>query len=301
MQEQAWQQLAARQAGMLSRRQLRAAGVTRHHVRNQVAAGRWTHRTPLVVSTTTGPLTWAQRAWTGVLHAGPGSAIGGLSAAKLHGLRKWDRVDVTVLVGSGRDVSAVPGIEFVRTRRDIGSMRLPGTRAPILRIEPAVLLFAAHDHSSRTGCGLLAAVVQQRLSTAPALLEWVELMQPLRRARLFRTTLGDIAGGAESLAEIDVGRLCQSFGLPQPSRQVRRRDGAGALRFTDCEWRLADSHTVVLEVDGAFHMDADHWEADLIRERRLVAEGLTILRCTASELRRSPESVARDLRAAGVG
>jgi len=301
MGDQGWRAVAARQAGMLSRAQLRALGVDRHQVRNQVAAGRWVHRTQLVVSTTTGQLTWAQRAWMGVLHAGPGSAVGGLSAAKIQGLRNWERPEVSVLVPADSDVPASDGLDFVRTRRDIGAMRLPGTTAPVCRLEPSVLLFAAYTGSSRTACGVLAAVVQQRLTTPDALWEWVERMRPLRRARLFRSTLGDIAGGAQSLAEIDVGRLCRRFGLPAPDRQVRRRDASGVLRFTDCEWRLTDGRVVILEVDGAFHLEVEHWVADISRERGLVLEGAVVLRCTTLELRRDPRGVVRDLRAAGIG
>ncbi len=64
---------------------------------------------------------------------------------------------------------------------------------------------------------------------------------------------------------------------------------------------VEDGRVVVLEVDGAFHMEADHWVADIARERALVLGGAVVLRCTAMELRRSPQSVVRDLRAAGVG
>ena len=41
--------------------------------------------------TTTGALTWEQRCWMAVLHAGPRSLLGGLSAAELRGLTGWHR------------------------------------------------------------------------------------------------------------------------------------------------------------------------------------------------------------------
>lgn len=300
-----WQELAQQQAGMLARRQLLALGVDRHHVHAQVEANRWVLRSPLVVSTVTGVLTFAQRAWLGVLHAGPGCAVGGLTATRIRGLRGWDRDEITILVPQDAEISPVRGIGFVRTRRDIEAMLPPvdGARrgAPVCMVEPAALLFGAYHQSSRTACGLLAALVQQRLSTADRLARWIDEMQPLRRARLFRATLGDIGGGAQSLAEIDVGRVCRRFGLPAPARQVRRRDRAGRVRFTDCEWRLPDGKRVVLEVDGAFHMEVTSWQSDIARERALVADGVLLVRCTASELRSTPENVVRDLRALGVG
>ncbi len=296
-----WRPLAQRQAGMVSRRQLNALGLDHNYVRHQVQAQRWVARTPLVVSTTTGTLTYAQRAWTGVLHAGAGAAVGGLTAAKIRGLEKWERPRITILVPADADVSDVPGFDFIRTRRDIALMTGPRTRAPVCLIEPAVLLFAGYTRSSRTACGLLAAVVQQRLTTTVELSHWLALMRPLRRAGLFRSTLADLSGGAQSLSEIDIGRVCRRFGLPLPDRQVRRRDQNGALRYTDCEWKLSDGRVVVLEIDGAFHMEAENWMADMTRQRGLVVDGSLVLRCSSMELRRNPRAVARDLSALGVG
>lgn len=66
------------------------------------------------------------------------------------------------------------------------------------------------------------------------------------------------------------------------------------------EWQLPDGRTLVLEVDGGFHMEAEHWEDDLARQRALAATDRIIVRCTPRELRDEPERVARDLLALGV-
>ena len=102
-------------------------------------------------------------------------------------------------------------------------------------------------------------------------------------------------GGATSLAELDINRMCRRFGLPTPARHVRRRDASGRRRFTDCEWVLPDGTVLVLEVDGAFHMDVEHWEDDIARQRGLSRPGRIVVRCTARELRDTPETVVRDL------
>lgn len=39
-----------------------------------------------------------------------------------------------------------------------------------------------------------------------------------------------------TLAEIDLARLCRRFGLPVPSRQERRRDASGRVRYLDAYW-----------------------------------------------------------------
>src|SRR5699024_9876344 len=99
------------------------------------------------------------------------------------------------------------------------------------------------------------------------LLTWLHRMTPLHRAPLFRQVLNDISGGAQSLGELDVGKICRDRGLPAPTRQTVRRDAAGVQRYTDCEWTLPDGRVVVLEVDGGFHMEVAHWESDIARQR----------------------------------
>ena len=294
-----WDELARRQDGLVARRQLLALGVDADRVRNHVRAQRWVARSSTVISTFTGELTWAQRAWLGVLHAGGTALVGGLSALELQGLKNWHRDEITVLVDDQRVIDPIPDIDFVRTRRPLPSFAT-SSALPLCRVEPAALLFAGYDRSPRTAQGLLAAVIQQRLSSVAALRTELHALKPLRRAPLFRQTLSDIAGGAHSLAEIDLGRICGRAGLPRPRRQVKRRDAQGRARFIDCEWNLADGRTLILEIDGAFHMDVVHWEADLARQRALSAQGRTIIRCTARELREDPASVVSALRSHGL-
>lgn len=296
-----WRAVAERQAGMVSRAQLALHGVDRFAVRNQVRAGRWTLRSATVVSTTTGELSRLQTMWLGVLHAGDRGLLGDLTAAELAGLRNWHRDVVTVLVPYDLDLDDdVPGVHFARTRRRLPAMQEPASPLPRLRVEPAVLHFAAYQPSTRAARGVVAAAVQQRLTTPAQLRTWVGLMRPLRKAPLLRGALDEIEGGSQSMSELDVVRLCRDHGLRLPDRQVRRKDAEGRLRFTDCEWRLASGSVLVLEVDGAFHMEVGHWEDDLARQRRLTATGRLVVRCTSRELRDEPDRLAADLRRLGV-
>jgi hypothetical protein len=296
---ESWAELAQAQAGALSWRQLRELDVSRAVVRNKLSSGRWAQRTEEVLTTTTGPLSDEQRRWVAVLHCGPGALIGGLTAAHLHGLQRWHRGEVHVIVANADSFEAVPGVTLFRTRKPLRLLRHPSP-LPTCALEPAVLLWAAYEPSARSATIVLAAVVQQRLTTPEALVGWVELLKPLRRAPAFRELLIDIAGGSQSLAEVEVVRMCRDHGLRVPDRQVERRDSTGALRFTDCEWELPDGRTLVLEVDGGFHSDVEHYEGDVRRQRRLTTPTRVVVRCTSQELRREPWVVAADLRALGV-
>lgn len=224
-----------------------------------------------------------------------------LTAAEVAGLRNWQREEITILVPYQTDTGArADGIRLVRTRRDLTELRDPDAAPAACRLEPAVLLFAAEERSNRTAQAVLAAAVQQRLTTPDRLADWIDRLRPLRKAPLLRAAVSDIAGGAQSLAEIDIVRLCRRRRLAPPRRQVKRRDAEGRVRFTDCEWELADGRVLVLEVDGGFHMEVEHWEDDLARQRALSSTHRVMVRCTARELRDEADRVADDLVRLGV-
>lgn len=196
----------------------------------------------------------------------------------------------------------VDGVRFFRSRRSLELLRHPQRSVPTARVEPAVLLHAAYAASTpRVAHALLAAAVQQQLTTAARLTEWVDRLRPLRGAKDFRATLSDIEGGSQSGAELDVLRLCRWHGLPEPSRQTGRTDSAGRRRWTDCEWVLPTGETLVLEIDGGFHMDVRSWTADKQRGRRLSGGRRIMVGCTTYELRHEPDDLVADLRALGLG
>ena len=292
--------LIASQEGMVARRQLNRHGIDWDHVDAEVAARRWVARTPRVISTVTGELTRAQLEWLAVLHAGERSMLGGLSAAARHGLTGWDRDVVTVYVDDELSFEPVDGVRFFRSRRPFDLLRHPRPGIPVCRLEPAVLLFAAYQTAPRPAHGVIAASIQQRLTTVERMVEWVDALRPLRWSKPFKRTLGDIAGGAHSGAELDVRRMCRRFGIAMPDGQVARTDRAGRRRWTDCEWRLPDGRVVVLEVDGSFHIDVLESMQDHRRARRLTSTDRLVVRCSAFEVRHEPEQVAADLVALGL-
>src|SRR5262245_49816760 len=153
-----WRILAAQQARMIARRQLVALGYGDHYADAQIEAERWQLVSDVVVCTTTGTLTREQLMWAGVLHAGPGSAIGGLTALERRGLKSWHRDEMTVLLSKSHNLEPLEGVRFVETRRPV-SLNATGV-LPTWRAEPAALLYAGYTPSTRTALGLLAAVVQ---------------------------------------------------------------------------------------------------------------------------------------------
>jgi hypothetical protein len=68
--------------------------------------------------------------------------------------------------------------------------------------------------------------VQQRLVRVSDLLAEADRNERLHRRKLIGSTLADIAGGSHALSELDFIKLVvRQFNLPEPDRQVARRDG----------------------------------------------------------------------------
>lgn len=194
----------------------------------------------------------------------------------------------------------VEGVDFFRSRRSFDLLRSPKPGIPTCQLEPAILLWAGYEATTRAGHGVLVAAMQQRLTTGKRMVEWVDLLKPLRRAKAFKETISRADGGAQSMAEIDLGPMCRQFEMPQPTRQTPRTDRVGKKRWTDAEWELEDGTVVILEVDGGYHLDIVQAGDDYKRTRRMAGPKRIVVRCTAYELRHEVEEVAADLIALGV-
>ena len=292
------------QQGVLSWRQA-VAELGEGKVRHLIASGRWQSVCRGVLLTHTshsGQFSRDQQLWIAVLAAGRGALVGGVAAARAGGLRTFpdDRIDVLV-PGTRRTADLrkrLPlGLPVVVVRR---TDRLPGGHVqaarPARTTMPRAIVDAASwartDEQARV---LIAAACQQRLVLPDELLSTVDTLPRAPRRRLVIETAHDVAGGAQALSEVDLLRLCRRSRLPRPELQEKRVDADGRTRYLDAywpEWRL---HA---EVDGAHHMDARHWEADLRRQNAVWLAGERILRFTAGQVRRRPDEVAAQLRAA---
>jgi hypothetical protein len=292
--------LAERQDGVLARRQLHEAGWSDGTIDHELRFERWQSPVPGLVVTNTGVLSERQREWVGVLHGGPGAVLSHLRATRAAGLR-WIGDDVIdVLTPKGDVVAPIPGYFFHQTRRPYQQWVRQVAGPPRLPLEHAALLAAERDRNVRRAIGLLAACVQQRLTTCERFGATIPMIRKLRHGKTFTLVLQDIAGGAQSFAELDVGRMCREAGIQPPVRQVVRTDRQGRRRYLDCVWVLADGRTVVLEIDGSFHAEVVAWWQDMPRERAVVVAGSTVLRCSTVELRLERADILADLVAIGV-
>ncbi|HET9082313.1 MAG TPA: DUF559 domain-containing protein [Trebonia sp.] len=162
------------------------------------------------------------------------------------------------------------------------------------RIARSLIDAAAWMPTDRGAMAVLAAGVQQRLVRPDDLTKVVDRMGALRRRKLIRETIGDIAGGSEALSELDFTRqVIRAFRLPEPSRQSARRDAKGRRRWTDVMW---DAYKIVVEIDGAQHTEdpLQRWD-DMERDIDLGLDGYQTLRFPAWLVRTNPGHVARKI------
>ncbi len=287
--------LAWLQDGVVTRRQLSEHGYTSDHVRAQLTARRWTAYGRSVVVLHNGPLTEHQRRWVGVLSQS-GGALTGVTAANEHGLAGFSDPLIHVVVPHGSRPHRLPGVR-VHVSRRFGEQEVhPGRSLPTVRLERALVDAAAQTRLPRYACALLAAGVQQRLTTAQRLKAELTGAGPIRHRALLGHVLDDIAGGAHSFAEIDIGRLARGAGLPLPRRQSFRFDRAGRRRWLDAEF---DGFFV--EIDGAIHLrPLSYWD-DMERHNDLViVTGQPILRFATVAIRLLPATVEAQLRSAAT-
>lgn len=280
--------------------------MSEEQLRWKVRSGRWQKPARGVIVAQSGPLTDRQLLRVALLAAGPRAALAGLTAAQLDGLTGFGEMgDVSgrpihLLVAYGhRRRSAPLGLTLVThysrqlTDGDVHPARQPRRT----RIARSIVDAASWMATDRGAMAVLAAGVQQRLVRVEDARQVAEQAVKFRRRKLILETLGDIAGGAQALSELDFTRnVIRAFRLPEPARQAARRDARGRRRWTDVTW---DDCKLAVEIDGAQHTadPLQHWD-DMERDIDMGADGYRTLRFPAWLVRSDPEQVARQIRRA---
>lgn len=231
-----------------------------------------------------------------MLAVGDHALLAGATAAEAGGLRGYERRAVHLFLPSSRKPRRVPpGVVVHRSSvldpRDLYAIGRP-PRTTVARSLVDAAQWAGTDNEARA---IIAAGIQQRVVRADDVRAVLDRLTRVPRRRLIRDTVVDAAGGAHSLAELDLVALCRSHHLPEPSRQVVRHDSSGRKRYLDAYF---DEWHVHIEIDGAQHLDPRHAWADMRRQNDLWIAGEPVLRFPAWALRHTPTEVVAQLRAA---
>lgn len=218
-----------------------------------------------------------------------GSAFSGMTAAWLHGIdvKPCEPIEATVPDNSG--VSARAGIELRRSNLSKGEIvhlrGLPTTS--IVRTVAEV-------------CGRLElieavavadAALHRRLLKLEQLEAWVKSHSGFRRVRNLRETLRHVESASESPMESRLRMILVLGGLPRPRAQISLHDRWH--RFVGRPDLYYEEERIGIEYDGGIHRDT--LAEDNRRQNRLLNIGVRLLRFTAGDVLRSPDSIVRQV------
>lgn len=281
--------IAADHDGVVHRADLRRHGISRHHVRNEVAAGRWLslgRHTIRILCVETSP---RAALWTAVWESGWGAVLDGAAALVAQGMTGFELSTIDVSVPKGARLHRVDGVT-PHLRRDLGPIM--GSGLPRVRPEVAMIRAAQWARSDRQAALLVCLPVQQRLVRPQAVLAaWARVQRSPRR-ELIRSVVGDVCDGAHSLGELDFAKLCRAYGLPLPRRQSVRTSASGRV-YLDVEW-----DGLVVEVDGAHHLAGLNPVDDALRANEVVLDGTPVLRLPVLGLRLQKDAFMTQVRRA---
>lgn len=283
---------------VVTRADLIRSGCTYSQIAARVAAGRWQPVGQAIVLHN-GPLTRRQRWRVALLNCGPRSVLTAFTALEALDLGGWERDTVHVLAPAGTARPAVRDLRLHRTALLAVDEVLAARRCH--RAAPAAVLAASTFRSARPAVGLLAATVQQWLTSAVGLRAALARATRTRHRAALLAAVDDIEMGARALGEIDFARLCRRNALPEPTRQAVRVEPSGRRRYLDAEWQLPGRRRLVAEVDGAIHLSPQGWFDDQLQQNEITLTSSVVLRFPSVVVREEEPIVVAQLRRALYG
>lgn len=299
--------VGARQAGVLHRRQLREAGITRAAIARRVASGELVQVDDHVFVIPGSPPTWHQRIWIELQRSASPSVVGFRTASQLHHVGRITASDVDVLeIEPDKHHGAVAALHR--------STRLPTWHLttvdgiPVTSVTRTIFDLAGLVSPARRRRGLPSlAQVQVERALDDALARGVPLAQFERvlaslggrgrpGTRLMRELVLERSDGeaaTESELEDLVVAVFARHQIEVPTRQVAVGGTAAPVGRVDFVFR---PERVVLEADGRRHhtalLDA---ESDRWRDLELAAAGYVCVRVTKRQLVQEPHRFATSI------
>ncbi|MFC5993936.1 DUF559 domain-containing protein [Pseudonocardia hispaniensis] len=275
-----------RQAGVISRAQAVAAGLSRDAVDRRLATRRWRPLHPRVYLAEGHRLTDEGRVRAAALWAGPDAVLSGVAAAWWHGFVERAPLVVGVTVPRRRSPASRPGVSV--RRRTLEPVDVVEHREVALTDRPLTVLEAAVEMGMAGGATFLDRALQ-RWIRFPAIYDAYCRNLGAHGSATAGLLLVAAADRSASVAERLLIRRLREAGIR--GWRVGYRTGGFVI---DVAFPLA---RVAIEVDGwAWHMDAARAGRDKRRQNALVRQGWTVLRYTWHDLVERPRTVIAEIR-----
>jgi hypothetical protein len=287
--------LARRQHGTFSRRQVAESGGSHRVIERRLASGAWIQLCPGVYALPSHPPSWHRQLKAAELSR-PGAVVSGRAAVALHGLADMrpGRPEITVAPGSsGRcPIATVHRSGFVEPVEEQGIL-CNSVRQSLFDVAGRVsrrYLARLVDDGLRQNLVTTRDLSERCIHLAPTRLPGLPAMR-----ELLITRGEDFVPPCSELEALLYGVLDR---LDEPyERQARfpwTPDGPSRVDALIPRWRL------IVEGDGrAWHVRFDDFMRDRERDRAALAHGYRTVRYTFWDLRDSPEAVLTYLRRVG--
>jgi hypothetical protein len=275
---------------------LESLGLNRRTIyRRCLPGGPWRRLLPGIILLANTSPTEKQRIEAALLRGGRPTAITGLWAARLYGLRRLPQSDlIHILVPDKREITSTGFVLVERTTRFPDNVIRGGV--PLAPVDRAVLDGARRLAKVDEVRALLAEAVQRGYCDPATLSSELETGSQ-RGSALPRRILKEISGGTRSAAEGAAWQLWQRAELPQSlwNVEILTRDGQKIARPD--AW--CDEVALAWEIDSKeFHFTPEGYAATLERNNRYAAAGVVLVQTLPSLLRDDPARVVAQLKAA---
>jgi hypothetical protein len=275
------------QHSLVSRSQAHRCGLTDDAVLHRTReGGPWQRLLPGVYLALTGAPTARQKAMAALLYAGPQSVLTGPAALHELGISRVAPGVVDVLTQRQRRSTGF--VRIHRTSRMPAVFRTEGERRYVLA--PRAVADAARGAADLTEARAIVAGAVQQGRCPPSFLIAELTEGPRQHSGLLRVAVGEVVGGARSVAEAEFRELIIAAGLPQPmfNEPVLRPDRT-LIAIADAWW---PDERVAAEVDSReWHLSPEDWEETMRRHNEMERHGIRVLHFSPGQIRREPRSV----------
>jgi len=288
----------ARQLGLITRAQARAAGLTRHQIQRRVASGAWLRVHAGVYRNAARARSHDQRLLAAVLALGPGAAISHRAAVGVWGLYgyKPQVIEVSRPTSIKHPIAGVTAHEA----RDLEPWHVT-RRGPLPVTTPARTLV---DLGAVAPAHLVTKCMEEWLSDRVVMIDALRAAAQEHAGRgrkgvgVLRTVFGERVLGdlvADSGAEALLARVLADRSIAAPVHHKTTTAGRSISAELDYAY---PAQRIAIEVDGyGVHLRSrETFEHDRDRQNELEIAGWRVLRFTSRALRSEPDRVAGQVR-----
>lgn len=260
--------IAELQAGVISRKQAIAKGMSPGEIDARLKFKRWRPLYRGVYAAFTGPLPRQAQLWAAVLYAGDGAVLSYESAGELQGLVDKPANVIHVTVPASRRITPVPGVVIHASDLPERLVEYPVGEVPMTLVADTVIDLAEACASVDDMYGWVGRAFGRKgvAVDVVSVLAAVALRKKLRwRAELSEAIVA-AAGGAHSALELLWEKnVEQRHGLPVSRKQVPFTNENGQVGFRDREYV---PWGVIIELDGRKSHPNERRGQDHARDRQ---------------------------------